>query len=142
MQVSKRCFLPHGDEKGQLVALEEFTDVPFQIRRVYYMYGTGTGVIRGCHAHKTLQQVLICIHGSCRVRLDNGKEDIVVSLDQPNEGLFIPCTMWRELFDFSSDAVVLVLASELYDKTDYIRNYDDFLVYIKEHGQAASDGRS
>ena len=74
MQVVKYMFQPHGDERGQLVALEEFKDIPFQIKRVYYMYDTIDGVTRGKHAHKKLEQILICIHGSCKVRLDNGVE--------------------------------------------------------------------
>ena len=74
MQVVKYVFQPHGDDRGQLVALEEFKDIPFKIKRVYYMYDTAEGVTRGYHAHKCLQQILVCIHGSCKIRLDNGKE--------------------------------------------------------------------
>ena len=89
MQVIKYVFQPHGDERGQLVALEEFKDIPFQIKRVYYMYDTGEGVERGFHAHKCLQQILICIHGSCKIRLDNGKEKKIVPLEKPYEGLYV-----------------------------------------------------
>lgn len=85
MQVIKYVFQPHGDERGQLVALEEFKDIPFEIKRVYYMYDTAEGVTRGYHAHKCLQQILICIHGSCKIRLDNGKEKKVVPLEKPYE---------------------------------------------------------
>lgn len=74
MQVIKYVFQPHGDDRGQLVALEEFKDIPFTIKRVYYMYDTLEGIVRGHHAHKSLKQILICIHGSCKIRLDNGKE--------------------------------------------------------------------
>lgn len=74
MQVIKYVFQPHGDERGQLIALEEFKDIPFHIKRVYYMYDTAPGVVRGKHAHKNLEQILVCIHGSCKIRLDNGKE--------------------------------------------------------------------
>lgn len=131
MQIRKCIFEPHGDDKGQLVALEEFKDIPFRIKRVYYMYNTSEGVTRGFHAHKTLQQILVCVHGSCKISLDNGKEKTVVCLDKPNEGLYIPNSMWREMFDFSPDAVLMVLASELYDENDYIRDYDQFLEFIK-----------
>lgn len=134
MQVMKYVFQPHGDERGQLVALEEFKDIPFRIKRVYYMYDTGVNVIRGCHAHKSLQQILVCIHGSCKVRLDNGKEKKIIPLEKPYEGLYVSNAIWREMFDFSSDAVLMVLASELYDEEDYIRNYDDFLEYVKNCG--------
>ncbi len=131
MQVIKYVFQPHGDERGQLVALEEFKDIPFRIRRVYYMYETADGVTRGCHAHKSLQQILICIHGNCKIRLDNGSEKKVIPLEKPYEGLYVSNAMWREMFDFSPDAVLLVLASEMYDETDYIRDYDEFLAYVK-----------
>ena len=129
MQVIKYMFQPHGDDRGQLVALEEFKDIPFKIKRVYYMYDTGEGVRRGYHAHKNLEQILICIHGTCKILLDNGKEKKVVPLEKPYEGLYVANNMWREMFDFSPDAVLLVLASEAYDESDYIRNYDDFLEF-------------
>lgn len=131
MQVMKYVFQPHGDERGQLVALEEFKDIPFRIKRVYYMYDTGVNIIRGGHAHKSLQQILVCIHGSCKVRLDNGREEKIIPLEKPYEGLYVSNAIWREMFDFSPDAVLMVLASELYDEADYIRNYDDFLDYVK-----------
>lgn len=132
MQVIKYVFKPHGDERGQLVALEEFKDIPFKVKRVYYIYDTLPDVIRGYHAHKNLKQILICVHGSCKIKLDNGKEKEIVLLDKPYEGLYVENNMWREMFEFSKDAVLLVLASELYDENDYIRNYDDFLKFIDE----------
>ena len=94
------------------------------------MYDTIPGVSRGHHAHKKLEQILICVHGSCKVLLDNGREKEVVILDKPNEGIYISNDIWREMFDFTEDAVLMVLASELYDESDYIRNYDDFIRYI------------
>ena len=135
MQVIKYVFQPHGDDRGQLVALEEFKDIPFRIKRVYYMYDTGTGVVRGKHAHKSLQQILICIHGSCKVLLDNGRERKVVPLEKPYEGLYVANNMWREMYDFSSDAVLMVLASELYDEKDYIRDYQEFLSLVDVFGE-------
>ena len=132
MQILKYVFQQHGDERGQLVALEEFKDIPFEITRVYYMYDTGEGIHRGFHAHKTLKQILICIHGSCKVLLDNGEEKKIVSLEKPYEGLYIAHNMWREMYDFSPDAVLMVLASEYYDESDYIRDYDEFLNSVKE----------
>lgn len=132
MQVVKYVFQPHGDDRGQLVALEEFIDIPFEIKRVYYIYDTLEGVTRGYHAHKSLEQIMICIHGSCKVLLDNGKEKKVVPLEKPYEGLYVANNMWREMYDFSPDAVLLVLASEIYDESDYIRNYEDFLKMIAE----------
>ncbi len=136
MQVVKYMFQPHGDDRGQLVALEEFKDIPFRIKRVYYMYDTRTDVVRGHHAHKSLEQILICIHGSCKIRLDNGFEKKVVPLEKPYEGVYISNNIWREMFDFSEDAVLMVLASELYDPEDYIRDYEEFLQMVKSEDQS------
>lgn len=133
MQVIKYMFQPHGDERGQLIAIEEQKDIPFSIKRVYYMYDTGEGVVRGHHAHKSLQQILVCVHGSCKIRLDNGREKKVVALEKPYEGLYVSNAMWREMYDFSSDAVLMVFASELYDEDDYIRDYEEFLKYVNEN---------
>ena len=132
MQIIKFIFQQHGDERGQLVALEAGHDVPFEIKRVYYMYDTGEGVIRGCHAHKKLDQVLICLKGSCKILLDNGMEKETVSLEKPYEGLYITGNIWREMHDFTPDAVLIVLASEPYNEDDYIRDYDAFLRFIGE----------
>lgn len=133
MEVKKITFQIHGDDRGQLIALEEFKEVPFDIKRVYYMYDTGEGVRRGFHAHKCLEQILICIHGSCKILLDNGTEKEIVPLDKPYEGLYVSNDMWREMYDFSPDAVLMVLASEFYDEADYIRDYDAFLEYVNKH---------
>lgn len=127
MQVVKYAFQQHGDDRGMLVALEEYSDIPFEIKRVYYMYDTKPDVHRGFHAHKNLEQILVCIHGSCKILLDNGKEKKIVSLEKPYEGLYVSNDMWREMYDFSKDAVLLVLASEPYREEDYIRDYDEFL---------------
>lgn len=135
MQVIKYAFQQHGDERGMLVALEELQDIPFEIKRVYYMYNTRAEVHRGFHAHKNLKQILICIHGECKVLLDNGKEKKVVSLEKPYEGLYISNDMWREMYDFSPDAVLLVLASDFYNEEDYIRDYEEFLKFVGERGE-------
>lgn len=133
MQVIKYMFQPHGDERGQLIAIEEQKDIPFSIKRVYYMYDTGEGVVRGHHAHKSLEQILVCVHGSCKIRLDNGREKKIVALEKPYEGLYVSNAMWREMYDFSPDAVLMVFASELYDEDDYIRDYEEFLKYVNEN---------
>ena len=130
MQVIKYSFQQHGDDRGMLVALEEFGDIPFEIKRVYFMYDTLEGVHRGFHAHKNLEQILICIHGSCDVLMDNGKEKKVVSLEKPYEGVYVGEKMWHEMYNFSPDAVLLVLASDYYNPDDYIRDYDIFLKYV------------
>lgn len=120
-------FPPLGDERGSLVALEAEKTVPFAIKRVYYIFGTQQNVARGFHAHKNLQQVAICVTGSCRMVLDDGRTREEVWLDSPIKGLLINDLIWREMHDFSEDCVLLVLASEYYDEDDYIRDYDDFL---------------
>ena len=130
MQVVKYVFQPLGDERGMLVALEEHKDIPFEIKRVYYMYDTADGVHRGNHAHKSLEQILVCIHGSCKVLLDNGTEKKVIPLERPYEGLYISNNIWREMYDFSDDAVLMVLASDFYREEDYIRNYDEYLELV------------
>lgn len=132
MQVIKYVFQPHGDDRGQLIALEELKDIPFEIKRVYYMYDTIEGVRRGYHAHKSLEQILICIHGTCKVLLDNGREKKIVPLEKPYEGLYIANNMWREMYDFSPDAVLMVLASDYYNEDDYIRDYNEFLKSVEE----------
>lgn len=132
MKIIKYQFTEHGDQRGQLIAVESGKEIPFPIRRVYYMYGVGEGVRRGYHAHKRLEQILICMHGSCKILLDDGKEKEVVPLDSPSVGLYVGHATWREMFDFSPDAVLVVLASEKYDEADYIRNYDDFLTYLAQ----------
>ena len=130
MEIRKYKFQEHGDDRGQLIALEEMKDFPFKVKRVYYMYDTGKGVRRGFHAHKNLKQILICIHGTCKILMDDGTEKEVVKLENPNEGLLLENYIWREMFDFSDDAVLLVLASECYSEEDYIRNYEEFVKYI------------
>ena len=132
MQVVKYAFQQHGDDRGQLVALEELRDIPFENKRVYYVYDTVEGVRRGFHSHSSLQQILICIHGSCKVLLDNGKEKKIIFLEKPYEGLYVPQNMWREMYDFSPDAVLMVLASEYFREEDYIRDYEEFLKTVSE----------
>ncbi|AIJ49100.1 WxcM-like domain-containing protein [Comamonas sp. Z1] len=125
-------FPPLGDDRGSLVALEGKKTVPFAIQRVYYLFGTKSGVSRGFHAHKKLQQVAVCVTGRCRMVLDDGKEREEVWLDSPTTGLLIGNMIWREMHDFSPDCVLLVLASEHYDEADYIRNYEDFIRFARK----------
>ena len=132
MQINKCIFQKHGDWRGQLVAIEEGKEIPFSVKRVYYIYDTAEGVVRGNHAHKSLEQILICVHGSCKIVLDNGSEREEVLLDNPEEGIYIANNIWREMYDFSPDAVLLVLASAEYVEEDYIRDYNQFLESLKE----------
>lgn len=131
MQVQKYVFQMHGDDRGMLISLEELKDIPFEIKRVYYMYDTKAGVRRGFHAHRSLEQILVCIHGSCKVQLDNGIEKKTVALERPYEGLYISNDIWREMFDFSPEAVLMVLASDYYREEDYIRDYEEFLKLVQ-----------
>jgi dTDP-4-dehydrorhamnose 3,5-epimerase-like enzyme len=121
-----------GDERGNLIALEGNKNIPFEIKRVYYIYGTEKGVRRGFHAHKNLKQIAVCVSGSCKFLLDDGEKKEVVLLDSPDKGLFINKMIWREMFDFSENCVLIVLASDYYDESDYIRDYDEFLKEINK----------
>jgi dTDP-4-dehydrorhamnose 3,5-epimerase-like enzyme len=120
-------FKPLGDDRGSLVALEGNKNLPFEIKRVYYIFGTKLGVSRGFHAHKNLKQIAVCVTGSCRFVLDNGKEREEIVLDNSMTGLIIEDLIWREMHDFTPDCVLLVIASRQYDESDYIRDYQQFL---------------
>ena len=121
----------HGDKHGKLIALEKGEDFPFDIKRVYYIWGTEEKAIRGKHAHRKLEQVIICTSGSCDFVLDDGRERVTIHLDNPTQGLHIKHNIWREFTNFSSDCVVMVLASEHYNEADYIRDYSQFLKEIE-----------
>jgi hypothetical protein len=119
-----------GDSRGKLIAIESSLDVPFEIKRVFYIYGTQPNVSRGRHAHYKTKQYLIAVHGHCTVMLDNGEEERRYSLDSPNTGLIQNEMVWGEMYDFSSDCVLLVLASEHFDEADYINDHKKFLGLI------------
>ena len=121
-----------GDDRGALISLEENINVPFEIKRVYFVFNTSEGIPRGFHAHKDLEQVALCVKGSCRLVLDNGNSRESIILDSPNKGIYIDNSKWREMHDFSEDCVLLVLASKVYDESDYIRDYKEFLRLTNE----------
>ncbi len=125
----------HGDDRGSLIALEEGKNVPFTVRRVYYMFETKEGVRRGFHAHKNLKQLVIAVRGSCRFLLDDGHEQIELFLDNPAQGLLLEAMVWREMYDFSEDCVLMVLADSLYDESDYVRDKAEFLAMTKPANQ-------
>jgi len=127
MMYSLLDFSVRGDHTGSLVALEKGIEFPFDIKRVYYIWGTEQNIVRGKHAHRKLEQVIICTAGSCDFILDDGTERTIVRLDSPAQGLHIKHNIWREFTNFSTDCVVMVLASEHYAEADYIRNYAVFL---------------
>jgi dTDP-4-dehydrorhamnose 3,5-epimerase-like enzyme len=124
-------FTVHGDDRGALVALEGHKNIPFDIKRVYYIYNTQPTIRRGCHAHTKLEQCLICISGDCSVLVDDGKTKQTFRLNQPHEGLLIKGLIWHELYNFSPGAVVMVLANDYYENTDYIQSYDEFKKNLK-----------
>jgi len=123
-------FKINGDERGSLIAIENNYNVPFDIKRVYYIFDTKDGVRRGFHAHKNLKQLAICVKGSCKFLLDDGRNKANIKLDSPNQGLLIEGLIWREMYDFSEDCVLVVLADEYYDEDDYIRDYEIFMGYV------------
>jgi dTDP-4-dehydrorhamnose 3,5-epimerase-like enzyme len=120
-------FKMHVDKYGSLVPIEATGEVPFEIKRVYYIFDVPAEIRRGFHAHKKLHQVLICIKGSVKILVKTPEEEQIFELSRPDEGLYIGPMIWREMYDFSSDAVLLVLASDHYDPADYERNYDEYL---------------
>ena len=124
-------FEEHGDERGNLIALENNSNIPFEIKRVYYIFDTKEGVRRGFHAHYTLKQVLIAVHGSCKIDLNDGKEKKTILLNNCREGLYIDMPLWREMYDFSEDCVLMCVASEIYDEKDYIRDFNQYLTFIR-----------
>lgn len=132
MSLVKLIDLPSfGDERGGLVAIESNQSIPFDVKRLYYIFNTSQKP-RGFHAHIDLKQVAICLKGSCRFILDNGSTKEEVVLDNPTQGLVIEGLIWREMHDFSEDCVLLVLASEHFTEQDYIRNYDEFLRIVNQ----------
>jgi dTDP-4-dehydrorhamnose 3,5-epimerase len=138
-QLPEHCRLvaltARGDERGSLIPLEPGADLPFEIKRVYYIYGTVAEAERGFHAHRDLDQLAICVAGACTMIVDDGRTRSEVRLDTPDKALLIRGLVWREMRDFSPDAVLLVLASRHYDETDYIRRYEDFLAAVAEGGK-------
>ena len=120
-----------GDHRGQLVALEANRQIPFDVKRVFYIYGTQEGIPRGNHSHYKTKQFLVAVNGSCKVTLDNGKTKETFDLNKPNLGLFRDALIWGTMHDFSDDCVLMVLANEHYDESDYIRDYDKFLKEVK-----------
>ncbi|NBH81528.1 WxcM-like domain-containing protein [bacterium C-53] len=123
-----------GDERGNLVVAEGGIDIPFEIKRVFYMYGSDSDIVRGQHANRRTEFVLINVSGSSKVKVDNGFETDIIELNKPRMGLYITTMVWKDMYDFSSDSVLLVLASEHYDAEEYIRDYTAFIEEI--HGGA------
>ncbi len=124
-------FPQRGDERGHLVVAEGGQDVPFEIKRVFYIYGSDTDVVRGRHANRKTEFVLINVAGTSKVKVKDGEgNEAIFCLNRPNTGIYLPTMVWKDMYDFSEDSVLLVLASEHYDSEEYIRNYEDFVKEI------------
>ena len=121
-----------GDERGNLVVIEgEGMDIPFDIKRVFYIYGSDDKVIRGQHANRETEFLMVNVGGSSKVKVSNGTESAIIELNRPGMGLYMSSMLWKDMYDFSSNSILLVLASRHYDEHEYIRDYDEYLCEIK-----------
>ena len=121
-----------GDERGNLVVIEGGIDIPFELKRVFYIYGSDCDVVRGQHANRRTEFILINVSGKSKVRITDGKEEYIVVLDKPRMGVYIPPMIWKDMYDFSEDSILLVLCSEHYDADEYIRNYEEYISEIRQ----------
>lgn len=126
-------FEQKGDARGQLVIVESNKDVPFDIKRIFYIYGSDADVVRGQHANRNSEFVLINVSGTSKVKIDDGKNIDIIELNEPHMGVYIPKMLWKEMYDFSSDSVLLVLTNTHYDASEYIRDYNDFIKEMNAH---------
>ena len=135
MSLKDRCpvimFNDFGDERGKLVVIEGSQSIPFEIKRVFYIYDSDSTIVRGQHANRESEFVLINVAGTSKVRITDGREEFIVELNKPMMGVYIPTMVWKDMYDFSPDSVLLVLASTHYIDSEYIRDYDE---YLKEIG--------
>ena len=130
-KVKMLSFKQNGDDRGHLVVIEGNKDVPFDIKRIFYIYGSDTNVIRGQHANRENEFVLVNVAGKSKVKVYDGKgNEAIFILNRPHTGIYLPTMVWKDMYDFSEDSVLLVLASEAYNPNEYIRNYDEFVEEI------------
>lgn len=115
-----------GDERGHLVVAEGMKNIPFEIKRIFYIYGTLPNIIRGQHANKFSEFVLINLAGSCKVKVDDGLNQEIITLDKPHEGIYLDKMVWKDMYDFSENSILLVLSNFTYNKEEYIRDYSEF----------------
>lgn len=128
-------FQQRGDDRGHLVIVEGMEDIPFEIKRVFYIYGSDAGVVRGQHANKESEFVLINVAGTSKVKVKDGKgNEAVYSLNRPHTGVYLPKMIWKDMYDFSEDSVLLCLASTHYDSSEYIRDYNEFVKLVNGTG--------
>ena len=126
-------FKDFGDERGKLVVIEGGKDIPFEIKRVFYIYGSDSTIVRGCHANIDSEFVLINVAGSSKVKVTDGKDIELVELNKPMSGIYLPKKVWKEMFDFSPDSVLLVLTNTHYNPSEYIRCFDDYIKIMGEN---------
>ncbi|MBQ7955077.1 MAG: FdtA/QdtA family cupin domain-containing protein [Lachnospiraceae bacterium] len=125
-----------GDERGNLVVIEgEGMDIPFDIKRVFYIYGSDSEVVRGQHANRETEFLMVNVGGTSKVRVDNGSEEEIIELNRPGMGLYLSTMIWKDMYDFSPDSILLVLASRHYDGTEYIRDYEEYLKEVQREGK-------
>lgn len=125
-------FKVNGDARGNMVVVEGGQAVPFDIKRLFYIYGTDPDAVRGQHANRNSDFAMVCISGSCKVKITDGTTETVVCLDEPMKGVYIPKMLWKDMYDFSEDAVLLVMASTHYDANEYIRDFDSYRQEMRE----------
>ena len=128
-------FRENGDSRGRLVIIEGLNDIPFDIKRIFYIYGSEEGVVRGQHANRKSEFILINVNGTSKVMVNNGWSKQVFILDRPHMGIYLPRMTWKDMYDFSSDSILLVLASEYYDSSEYITDFGQFMqevLYTRE----------
>lgn len=125
-------FPEHGDERGQLIVVEGGMNIPFEIKRVFYMCDSDDTVVRGQHANRKTEFVIINVKGTAKVKVDTGEKQEIINLDKPQLGVYLSRMVWKDMYDFSPDSVLLVLASEHYDATEYIRDYETFCKEVRE----------
>ncbi|WP_430884119.1 sugar 3,4-ketoisomerase [Fusibacter sp. JL216-2] len=123
-----------GDKRGHLVVIESNKDIPFEIERIFYIYGSDKGVIRGQHANKDSEFILINVSGKSKVKIDYGYSQEIIELNEPHMGVYIPKMIWKEMYDFSEESVLLVLSNSKYNSDEYIRDYGEYLKIIQREG--------
>ena len=132
MSLETKCpvlrFDVKGDDRGRMIVIEGGMDIPFEIKRMFYIYGSDTSVIRGQHANRESEFILLNVNGKSKVRLKDGQEEMVVELDTPMKGVYIPQMVWKDMYDFSEDSVLLVLASTHYISSEYVRDFNDYMI--------------
>ena len=122
-----------GDNRGHLISFEKCNNCPFDVKRSFYIFDTVPGIVRGNHANRNSEFLLIAISGSCKIKVDDGKRQEIIELNTPQKALYLGRMMWKEMYDFSYNAILLVLTNTLYDEKEYIRNYDEYLKEIKQN---------